>query len=408
MIPASNIKDGNIENNLQIFKEAKKRISIILGIHSLERFLFFSVSIVLPLSLYSKGGITSSDMGLFYLLVFSFYRGMPVIFGYLTSFIRKEKILYISLILEAFSLVCMSQSKDIVQIYYLACLTGIAGGATTTMILSLLEEDDKKCKEVVDNGVEHDIFNIHFMLINAAAFATPFLALLSDNLYKKIVLITAFLVTLLLFFLILFNKAHNFKSMSKKISFTMRENIGFDINFLYVWLASISVWAACSTIYAVIPSIDSNFFGVQGINIWLSVDSAAVVIIFFIFNKFKIFSSNTSRNAFFGMSIIAVGLFFIFLFKSEFLYSAIAIIIVSFGGYIAFPQLYGLAVKTRFKERKALYLGLMAFSGALGEGCMQALFWITGSANLCLLLSTLLLMVNAFLIKRCVFNPETI
>ncbi|WP_027711444.1 hypothetical protein [Dickeya chrysanthemi] len=408
MIPALNVKDGNVENNSQIFIEAKKRISIILGIHALERFLFFSVSIVLPLVLYSKGVITSSDMGLFYLLLFSFYRGMPVIFGYLTSFIKKEKILYISLVLEAFSLVCVSQSEDIVQIYYLACLTGVAGGATTTMILSLLEEENKKCKEVVDNGVEHDIFNIHFMLINAAAFATPFLALLSENLYKKVILITAFLVFFVLMLFIFFNKRCNFKSITKKIPFAMSGDIGFDINFLYVWLASASVWAACSTIYAVIPSLDSNFFGVQGVNIWLSVDSAAVVMLFFIFNKFKIFSKNTSQNAFFGMLIISGGLFLIFLFKSEFLYSAMAIIVVSFGGYIAFPQLYGLAVKTKFNERKALYLGLMAFSGAVGEGCMQALFWITGSANFCLLLSTLLLMVNAFLIKRCFLNPETI
>lgn len=85
----------------------------------------------------------------------------------------------------------------------------------------------------------------------------------------------------------------------------------------------------------------------------------------------------------------------------EFLYWTIAIIVISLGGYIAFPQLYGLAVKTDFQERKVLYLGLLTFSGAVGESCMHALFWLTGNASFCLFLSAVLLITTAFLIKRC-------
>ncbi len=85
----------------------------------------------------------------------------------------------------------------------------------------------------------------------------------------------------------------------------------------------------------------------------------------------------------------------------EFLYWTIAIIVISLGGYIAFPQLYGLAVKTDFQERKVLYLGLLTFSGAVGESCMHALFWVTGNASFCLFLSAVLLITTAFLIKRC-------
>lgn len=132
----------------------------------------------------------------------------------------------------------------------------------------------------------------------------------------------------------------------------------------------------------------------------VSLDAAAVVLFFFIFNRIKIFTKNTAQNAFIGMAILAAGLFLIPLFKDNFLYCSVAIIVISFGGYIAFPQLYGLAVKTDFQERKVFYLGLMALSGAVGESCMHTLFWITGNANFCLLLSAVFLITTAILIKR--------
>ncbi len=401
MTPVIDVNKSDIEINTQQFNASKKRITIILSIHTFERFLFFSISVVIPLNLFSEGVITSSDMGLFYLILFGFYRGTPVLFGYISSFILKEKILYVSLTLEALSLVYMSLTEELSHIYLLSFFAGSVGGATTMMIISLLEAEDKKCKLIIHNKVEHGVFNIHFMLINVAAFIAPFLALLSRIHYQVIVLITASILLLLLMLFIVFNKINHLSSQLSSIYSVMRRQTKFDFNFLYIWFACVSVWAACSTFYAIIPSLDSGFFGVEGINAWFSLDAAAVVLFFFVFNRIKILTKNTAQNAFIGMIILAAGLFLIPLFKDDFLYSAIAIIVISFGGYIAFPQLYGLAVKTDFQERKVLYLGLMTFSGAVGEGCMHALFWMTGNANFCLFLSATWLITNAFLIKFC-------
>lgn len=401
MTPIINVDKSDIEIKTQQFNESKKRIGIILSIHTFERFLFFSISIVMPLNLFSEGVITSSDMGFFYLVLFGFYRGTPVLFGYISSFIHKEKILYVSLSLEILSLVYMSLTEELSRIYFLSFFTGSVGGATTMMIISLLEAEDKKCKLAMHNKVEHDIFNIHFMLINAAAFIAPFLALFSRKHYQTVILITASTLIFLLIFLVLFNKKNNFSSQLNPVHSVVSSQAKFDFNFLCIWFACVSVWAACSTFYAIIPSLDSSFFGVEGINAWLSLDAAAVVLFFFVFNRIKIFTKNTVQNAFIGMIILATGLFLIPFFKDEFLYCAVAIIVISFGGYIAFPQLYGLAVKTDFQERKVLYLGLMTFSGAVGEGCMHALFWMTGHASFCLFLSAALLITNAFLIKCC-------
>lgn len=401
MTPFIGVNKSDIEIKTQHINESKKRIAIILSIHTLERFLFFSISIVIPLNLFSEGKISSSDMGFFYLVLFAFYRGTPVLFGYISSFIHKEKILYVSLTLEILSLVCMSLTEKLSYIYFLSFFAGSVGGATTMMIISLLEAEDKKCKLTLHNKVDHGIFNIHFMLINAAAFITPFLALFSRSNYQAIILITASTLLFLLIFFILFNKRSHFSSQLNPIHSVINSQTKFDFNFLYIWLACVSVWAACSTFYAIIPSLDSSFFGVDGINAWFSLDAAAVVLFFFVLNRIKILTKNTAQNAFIGMIILATGLFLIPLFKNDFLYCAIAIIIISFGGYIAFPQLYGLAVKTNFQERKVLYLSLMTFSGAVGEGCMHTLFWITGNASFCLFLSAVLLITNAFLIKRC-------
>lgn len=401
MTPVIDINKSDPDIKIQQVNESKKRIVIILSIHTFERFLFFSISVVLPLSLFSAGIITPSDMGLFYLLLFGFYRGTPVLFGYISSFIRKEKILYVSLVLEILSLVYMSLTEDLSRIYFLSFFTGSVGGATTMMIISLLEAEDKKLKLTMHNKIEHDIFNIHFMLINAAAFITPFLALLSRRNYQAIIVITALTLLFLLLFFILFNKKSHFSSQLDSIHSVISKKVAFDFNFLYIWFACVSVWAACSTFYAIIPSLDSSFFGVEGMNAWFSLDAAAVVLFFFVFNRMKVFTKNTTQNAFIGMIVLAVGLFLMPLFKDDFLYCAIAIIIISFGGYIAFPQLYGLAVKTDFQERKVLYLGLLTFSGAVGESCMHALFWLTGNASFCLFLSAVLLITTAFLIKRC-------
>lgn len=398
MTPVIDTNQADIK--IQRFNQSKKRIVIILSIHTFERFLFFCISVVMPLNLFSEGIISSSDMGLFYLLLFSFYRGMPVLFGYLSSFIHKEKILYVSLTLEILSLVYMSQTEELSHIYFFSFFTGTVGGATTMMIISLLEEEDKKCKLEMYNKVEHDIFNVHFMLINAAAFITPFLALLSRKNYQAAILISASILFFLLISFLLFNKKNNISSQLNPLYSSVSHHCKFDFNFLYIWLSCVSVWAACSTFYAIIPSLDSHFLGVKGINAWFSLDAAAVVLFFFIFNRIKIFTKNTAQNAFIGMVILAAGLSLIPLFKDKFLYCSVAIIIISFGGYIAFPQLYGLAVKTDFQERKVLYLGLMTFSGAVGESCMHTLFWITGNANFCLFLSAAFLITTAFLMKR--------
>jgi len=344
--------------------------------HWLERFFFLSVSIVWPLKLVVNGMLSTSQAGLFYFILFSMFRASPVLYAYLVKYISRQKILFCGIVVESCAFLSMVFTQDPTVIMMLATMAGIGGGATSSMLLSFLEEVDKR-KATQDVGKSyHQVFNIHLLLINLAAVIAPMLAMLSYEHYivSIILVFVMFIITAL--YTYRFTSAIHFLYEVKK-----RKELAVDSKFLFEWLATLAVWAGCSVVYAILPSLDDHFLGTEGFNFWLSLDAIIVTILFFVMNKYGLFRHNTPFNALKGLSALLIALFIFYSGTHSFPLLVTAIVLLSFGGYVAFGQLYGLAMDTEFKLRKTFYLSLLSLAGAIGEGGVQALFWLTGSTQ---------------------------
>lgn len=376
-------KDNINEQKMMAVKIAGYRLFNLFSMHFLERLLFLGVAIVLPLKLVGMGEMSIAQTGLFYSFLLFMYRCTPLLFSYISRYIRREFILVAGITFEGTSLLLMAYSQNPQLVYGFALLAGIGGGATTTMMISLLESADRDSKSLKGSGINHDIFNIHLMLINASAIICPLFAFLSTRSYQ--ILVTLIIVLLLTLLGIFFRLGR--LSVPERTHSGREEVLKFDLQFFLIWIAALSVWAACSIVYAILPSLDSHFLGQDGVNIWLSFDAIIVVVLFFLLRRSETFQQNTLLNASIGLIAILTSLLAIMLGMNNFCVLLGSLVLLAFGGYTAFGQLYGLAMQTRFTQRKTFYLGLLSFSGALGEGGTQAIFWITQNAKISLMIT---------------------
>ncbi|NDL64748.1 MFS transporter [Acerihabitans arboris] len=381
-------------------RKAGYRLLNFLCVHFLERLLFLGVAIVLPLKLAGAGEMSMAQTGLYYSYILFMYRCTPLLFSYLSLFIRREFIFTAGVIVEATSLLLMAYSQDPQAVYGFALLAGIGGGATTTMLISLLESADRDAKSLVGNNINHDIFNTHLMLINASAFICPFFAFFSIGIYQGVV---TFIILVLLALVVNFFRLGKVSSPEYNIAM-FEKRPEFDKKFFLIWTAALSVWAACSIVYTILPSLDSHFLGQEGVNIWLSFDAIVVVLLFFLLRHTDIFRQNSICNASIGLIAILAALLFIVLSMHNFYILLFSLAVLAFGGYIAFGQLYGLAMQTRFIQRKTFYLGLLSLSGALGEGGTQAIFWLTENAGLSLVITFGIVLIGLFALHHLDHN----
>lgn len=377
-------------DNQSEYRRANHRLYNILTLHFFERLLFLSVGIVIPLKLVSTGNITGPETGLFYFLLFVMYRCTPLFFSYATRYIRREIIFIIGGIIEVTAMMLLVYHNERLIIFSLALLAGFGGGATTTMLISLIESANLDVTALRKKVVNHGIFNIHLMLINASAFISPLFAFLPERIYQAGMGLMVLLIVLLVINMLWLGKiSHNSRQ-----EVPVQTHRRFDSTFFLIWAATLSVWAAASIVYAILPSLDSCFLGQEGINIWLSFDALVVIALFFMLKAVRWLRENTAVNAAVGLIAILAGLLLIIVGKQELYIILAALAIMAFGGYIAFGQLYGLAMQTRFPHRKTVYLGLLSFSGAVGEGGMQGLFWLTNSVNICLIIACCLVIAG--------------
>ncbi len=358
-------------------RQARSRLINILTLHFFERLFFVSVGIVIPLKLVSAGIITGPETGLFFFLLFFMYRCTPLLFSFFARYIKRELIFTAGVMVEAAALMLLVYSQDPATVFLLALLAGIGGGASTTMLISLIESADLDAKTLRGKIANHDIFNIHLMLINVCAFIAPLFAFLPAKSYQAI----AALEAAILFALVInMFRLGNINRHDRNIR-PAAGGGGFDRRFCLIWLATLAVWAAASIVYAILPSLDSVFLGQDGVNLWLSFDALLVVALFFALKFVSRLENNNAGNAACGLTAVLGGLLLIVMGDHGFYSILTALAMMAFGGYIAFGQLYGLAMQTRFPHRKTLYLGLLSFAGALGEGGMQCVFWLTGSVD---------------------------
>lgn len=391
------LNKGNVVGHNEItIKRAGYRLVNLLSAHFFERLLFLGVAIVLPLKMVGAKDMSIAQTGLFYSFLLFMYRCTPLLFSYLSRFIRREWIFTTGIMVESSSLLLMAHMQVPHVAYGCALLAGVGGGAAATMMISLIESADRDAKLLAGQSVNHDIFNIHLMLINASAFISPFFAFLPARIYQGIVTII---------FLILMITLYNFFRLGKVADHERHLTggkllPGFDKHFFLIWTAALSVWAACSIVYAILPSLDSHFMGQDGVNVWLSFDAVIVVALFFLFRRFSLFQHNTTGNASIGMMAILAALLFIMLGMHDFYILLVSLSVLAFGGYLAFGQLYGLAMQTRFTQRKTFYLGLLSFSGALGEGGTQAIFWLTRDAGQSLAITFGIVLMGLFALRQ--------
>ncbi|WP_413740862.1 hypothetical protein [Sodalis sp. RH18] len=391
------LNKGNVAGkNERAIRLAGYRLFNLLSAHFLERLLFLGVAIVLPLKMTGAGQMSIAQTGLFYSFLLFMYRCTPLLFSYLSRFIRRELIFITGIIIESASLLFMAYVQVPHWSYGFALLAGIGGGAAATMMVSLIESADRDAKMLAGNSVNHDIFNIHLMLINASAFISPFFAFFPTRFYQG--MMTVILLILMMFIGNFFrlgqvgSQEHRIMGCDKLPS--------FDKRFFLIWVAVLSVWAACSVVYIILPSLDAHFLGRDGVNIWLSFDAVVVVALFFLLKHINLFQHNTTFNAGIGLMAILAALLLFVLCQHNFYILLFALSVLAFGGYLAFGQLYGLAMRTRFTQRKTFYLGLLSFSGALGEGGTQAIFWLTRNADASLAITFTIVLMGLIALLR--------
>ncbi|QCR38836.1 MFS transporter [Nissabacter sp. SGAir0207] len=357
--------------------------------HWLERLLFLSVSIVWPLKLVVQGHLTTPQAGLFYFILFSLFRASPILYAYLAKTVAREKIFLCGAVIESCAFLGMIFIQSPLLLMALAIFAGIGGGATSSMLLSFLEEVDKRAVSSGTTKSSHQVFNTHLLLINLAAVIAPLLAILAPAHYIASIMV--------LFAAFLFSARHIFRltaGFDRGSEVEERKERAIDGKFLSEWLACLSVWAGCSVVYAILPSLDAHFLATEGVNFWLSFDAIIVTLLFFAMKRYDLFSENTPTNALKGLAAIFIALLIFYSGTRYFPLLVVAISLLSFGGYVAFGQLYGLAMATHFPARKTFYLSLLSMSGAIGEGGVQGLFWLTGSTQLTLFIVLLLVVAG--------------
>jgi len=372
------------------YRLAKHRLINILFMHFLERLLFLSVVIVVPLKWVGMGYLTAPETGLFFFCLFFMYRCTPLFFSYIFRYISRETIFIAGGMIECLALFLLLYHHDRLIVFSLALLAGVGGGATTTMLISMIESANLDVSALKNKIADHDIFNIHLMLINVSALLSPLLAFLSVAAYRTAIISLAIALLLLVFNMLRSGKFGSYIHIPDR-SVTRGH---FDNKFLLIWIATVSVWAAASIIYAILPSLDSIFLGQEGINFWLSFDALVVIVLFFILKLISFLRSNTIINAAIGLLATLAGLMLILVGQQSFYIILLSLVIMAFGGYVAFGQLYGLAMQTPYTHRKTFYLGLLSFSGALGEAGMQGLFWLTQRVNFCLAIACCLILIG--------------
>ncbi len=382
-------KNSLLDNRAQ-YQQAKYRLMNILFMHFFERLLFLSVVIVAPLKWVALGYLTGPETGLFFFFLFFIYRCTPLFFSYIARYISRENIFIVGGIIECTAIFFLLYQHERMIIFSLALLAGAGGGATTTMLVSMIESANLDVSALKKKTADHDIFNIHLMLINASAFLSPFFAFLPEGIYPATIACLVIIVLLLFFNMMKLGKISNYPHVFHSSQFRGH----FDEKFFLIWLATISVWAAASIVYAILPSLDSSFLGQEGMNIWLSFDALVVIVLFFILKYVYFLRNNSVINAAIGLGAILAGLMLILIGQQSFSIILLALTIMAFGGYIAFGQLYGLAMQTPYLHRKTFYLGLLSFSGAMGEAGMQGLFWLTKSVNFCLAIAGCLILAG--------------
>ncbi len=367
-------------------------IGIVLLSHTFERLSFLSIGAIVPFVLWESSQITTSQFGLFFMILFFSYRITPLFTGYFSDSYSKTQSLIMGAIIESLGLLGILFSNNIEIILLFSLMTGIGGGLFATTILSILNDIAQK------ENKNSNIYLSHFMLINLAAFFSPLFILLNDNM--RIYLNLSILLLLIITTIIIKEKIRENKNSQKQLYnyFNSMKKMIYNTKFLNLWLLSILVWSSCSFIYSIIPVKKLLEGEISNINIWLMLDASVTIILFFIIKKFKFFTKIKFKFIMQGISILGVSLI-LFSFSNNIFMISVSVFLLAIGGTISFPQIYGMMAKIAPRKNKTQYIGMLSVAGAIGEGGIQGIFSLFPNSNAISLYIGLLIMFIAMYLK---------
>ncbi len=363
----------------------------ILLLHFIERALFFLIIPVVPYLLWKEGGLSTGDLAAFYMVSFFFYRGTPILLGFICDRIGFKIAVVIGVFLEGAGLLGVLYSTTSYYLFLFGFISGIGGGIVAPSVITVLSNSTSK-----SGGGGLNLFSWHFMLINLAALCFPIISTTLGS--YQIGFVTSVAIIFVTYASILISQLPNQSKSDINSDYNylamMKETIR-NAQFLRLWVTTTLVWACCSVVYSVVPSKDIEFFGSDKVNVWLTIDTIAVIISFFIFKYFKLFSGTSVNNATFGTLLAAGGLILISIATTP-VVLAVAVTLLGVGGLVAFPQLYNLVSENTPMNSKAHYMGLLTVGGAIGEGGVQAAFTLIKDPSIISMCVASLLIISTY------------